>query len=37
MNFAIPSAVAYADQIWTGLICLGAFAAGWIVGGICQR
>jgi hypothetical protein len=37
MNFGIPSAFAYADQIWTGMMFLGAFCAGYVVGGVCQR
>jgi hypothetical protein len=36
MNFEIPSAFAYADMFWTGLMVAVGFAGGWLVGGICQ-
>ena len=37
MNFSIPAAFAYADEIWIALLCSLAFAGGYIVGGIVQR
>jgi hypothetical protein len=37
VNFGLPEAFAYADQIWMGGMFMVAFMGGWIVGGICQR
>jgi hypothetical protein len=37
LNFAIPAAFAYADEIWLGLLLALVFAGGFIVGGIVQR
>lgn len=36
MNFGIPHAFAYADQVWAGVIYLGVFAAGWVARGVCR-
>lgn len=34
MNFPIPAIFGYADQIWTGMMVLLAFGAGWWVRGV---
>jgi hypothetical protein len=37
LNFEIPAAFAYADEVWTFMLFLLGFAGGFIVGGIVQR